>query len=444
MRPNGLRLAAALVLAAAAFIAPMSAWADKAPEITKESRTKGMAAAPGVIASAGLECQLADARFIGEAKDEKTKVKHSYYELACTGSEGYIVQTSSVETEAPSAFTCVESKTAPTHCILPGNADTEAGMAPFVTKAVSACTPDGIRPIGHNNTAFFFEAHCKEGLGGFMIQTSEPPRTDKPIVANPCIQYSETSNLSCKLTDRAAQYVYIDQMPSKAGKDCVARDRAYIGATRTNVSYYEVACSNGKGYMLEVQPDGKVSRAIDCVEADTIANGCKLTDTREAKSEAANLYTKLSRAAGFACDVSRYAPLPSSKTGQEVVELACKNRPDGAIGIFGASTADSKVYDCAHSEIKGYRCSLTKPDASYSLLTADLKTLNKNSCAVSAARYVGETNDGTGLMEVACSDGLQGYMIEYAAATLTPKTTIVCSEAKGIGGGCTLPGNTKK
>ena len=35
-------------------------------------------------------------------------------------------------------------------------------------------------------------------------------------------------------------------------------------------------------------------------------------------------------------------------------------------------------------------------------------------------------------------------MIEYTMAPLTPKTTIVCSEAKGISGGCTLAGNVKK
>lgn len=34
-------------------------------------------------------------------------------------------------------------------------------------------------------------------------------------------------------------------------------------------------------------------------------------------------------------------------------------------------------------------------------------------------------------------------MIEYTIKPLAMKSVIVCSEAKGIAGGCTLPGNKK-
>ena len=54
------------------------------------------------------------------------------------------------------------------------------------------------------------------------------------------------------------------------------------------------------------------------------------------------------------------------------------------------------------------------------------------------------TADGRGYTEVACSDGLQGYMIEYVIKPLSMKSVMVCSEAKGIAGGCALPGNTGK
>ena len=43
--------------------------------------------------------------------------------------------------------------------------------------------------------------------------------------------------------------------------------------------------------------------------------------------------------AGFQCQVSGYAPLPGP-ADKDVVEMACSNRPDGAIGIFGASEND--------------------------------------------------------------------------------------------------------
>jgi hypothetical protein len=45
--------------------------------------------------------------------------------------------------------------------------------------------------------------------------------------------------------------------------------------------------------------------------------------------------------------------------------------------------------------------------------------------------------------EVACADGLQGYMIEYRMSPIAPLQATVCAEAKGIGSGCTLPENRR-
>ena len=208
--------------------------------------------------------------------------------------------------------------------------------------------------------------------------------------------------------------------------------------------YYEVACQDGKGYVLEQAKTGALTRTIDCANADFLNGGCKLTDARQAKTEQAGLYTTLAKKAGFDCNVSGYAPFSVNVSGKEVVELACSNRPGGGVGVFGVGSAGSVVYDCAHSELKSFRCSLTKPAASYPLLTADLKALGKASCQVSASRMVGVTADQRAYMEVGCADGLQGYMIEYSLNPIAAKAVIVCSEAKGISGGCTLPGNIKK
>ncbi|HZZ37232.1 MAG TPA: hypothetical protein VFE03_16035, partial [Caulobacteraceae bacterium] len=180
---------------------------------------------------------------------------------------------------------------------------------------------------------------------------------------------------------------------------------------------------------------------VDCAASDL----CQLTDARAAKNEQAGLYSRLAQKAGFNCEVKTYAPFATSLPGKEAVELVCSNRPDGAVGVFaGSSSVPSVVYDCAHSEIYRFHCTLTKPEAAYPKLTDDLKALNKGSCSVSNARYVGTTADKRAFMEVACADGLQGYMIEYATEpTLVAKNLIVCSSASGVAGGCTLPGNTK-
>jgi hypothetical protein len=328
-------------------------------------------------------------------------------------------------------------------CVLPGNADPKAGLIPFIAKTGSRCTPAQIRAMGHSPTTTVFEIKCQEG-DGYILETSAPPRLDKPIALNPCIGYDPSLNIHCELTDRAAQMAVVDRLASQAGKDCTVKDRRFIGVAKSGSMFYEVACQNGKGLVLQASAGNVFQKAIDCAEADAIGGGCTLTDTRQAKTEQDGLYTQIARKAGFQCDVSGYAPFSVSIPGKEVVELSCSNRPDGGIGLFATTPGGaSVVYDCAHSELESFRCSLTKAQAAYPTLTADLKALGKSSCAVSSARTVGVTADQKGYIEVGCADGLPGYMIEYTINPLKADRALVCAEAKGIGGGCSLPGNTK-
>jgi hypothetical protein len=441
-----------------AALSPSAAFAAKAapaPTVSKDDRTKGMAAAPGLITAGHIDCQLADARKLGDSIDPKTKVKSSLYELACTGNEGVVVEQSG--DQPPVVFTCEESsqprpdgKPNPTACALPGNADPKEGLKPYIAKSGVPCTPEQARPLGHSSTATVFELVCQESKGGYILQVSAPPRLDQPVVMNPCIGFSESGNVKCTLTDRATQLSVVDKLLADSGKPCSVKPdgRAFLGVSQTGKMYYEVACTDGKGYILEQAATGAGVKAIPCLEAEAIAGGCKMTDTRQAKTEQNTLYSRMAKAAGYNCDVSGYAPLPSTAevpAHSEVVEVTCSNRPDGAIAIFPASSSEkATVYDCAHSELVGYRCSLSKPAAAYDKLTAELANFGKKSCTVSNARNVGITADGRGYTEVACADGLQGYMIEYTVKPLAMKSVIICSEAKGIAGGCTLPGNSPK
>jgi hypothetical protein len=337
-------------------------------EMSADQRTQGMAAAPGLIDAAGLACQVADARLLGVTVDAPTKVKHAVYEIACAGSEGYVIATTA--DAKPLAFTCLEAgaprsdgKPSNTKCILPGNTDPLAGLARLIAHVPGGCTAEQVGPLGHT----------------------------------------------------------------------------------PDDSLFEVSCHGGAGWVIESTTRGVFSRAIDCARADDeIAGGCKLTDSHKAKAAQATRYSRSARASGFTCDVSDYAPLPTDAHGDEVVELACANRPDGGVGVFVDGPRDaSVVYDCAYAELKGYRCNLTKAAAAYARLTDDLKLLGKTSCTVSNARPVG-VSERYGYIEVACADGLQGYLVEYALAPLAPSAAIVCSSARKIGGGCALPCNTAK
>lgn len=456
MRPIRAGLAVALMLS---FLAPVGAWAagaPAAPAISKESRAKGMADTPALITAAGSDCQLADARLVGEGTDPKTKVKQTAYEVACKGAEGLILVKKGADVMS---FSCIQAdqpqadgKPNSTRCQLPDNLNPDAGLAPYIAKSTAICTPSKVRAIGQSPTNAFFELACTNNPGGFLLITSAPPRLDKPVIANPCVMIPETNATKCILSDRAAQLSAVDKLAAASGKPCTIKDggRGFIGAAQSGKIYYEEACSDGKGFVLVQAADGGFAEAIPCADADAVFGGCKLTDAREAKTEQAGLYTQLSKKAGFNCDVSGYAPLPGSAEvpDAEVVELGCSNRPDGGIGFFGATAAGpSGVYDCAHAELLGYRCTLTKMAAAFPALTADLKAEGKSTCTVTAARALGVTADKKGFIEVGCSDGLPGYLLQYPVkppAPMTAQSAIACSQASNIAGGCALPGNTTK
>ena len=444
MRPFAIGLTAALAVAVLVPAAVLSAPKDAKPAaaaVDAKSRETGMKEAPPLMAQTTIACQVSDARLIGA--DKKTST--SYYEVACQEGMGYAIVAK--KDAAPQAFNCLETgqvgadgKESGLKCLLPANVDPKQGLKPYLAKASAACDLQNARAIGTGNNNSFFEVACKGGAG-YIVQVPVPMKLEG-TVANSCLLYDETGNISCKLTDRATQLQVVDTLAAAANNGCAVKDKRYILTTKSD-NYFEVSCQDGKGYVLQqTLASGALARTIDCANAPGGAE-CTLTDTRAAKTEQAGLYTSLAKKAGFDCKVESYGLFPSNDPKKEVVELKCSNRPDGGIGMF--SPTDNRVYDCLFSELNGFRCSYTKPTAVFPRLWSDLKGYGKGSCEVSDARVIGRT-ETDGFIEVACADGLPGWVLAYPlnAPAPKPKELLSCLQAKSVGGGCKLPTNIKK
>jgi hypothetical protein len=435
--PKAFGLAMALL---AMFFVPAAAisQAKKPAPISEDSRKKGMAGAPAVATAAGLSCQVSDARLIGQ--DSKSKA--SYYEIACgPGNMGYVLQAPAAG--APIAYSCVEADTPPAPgqapsapCMLPANQDPKLALQPLLKTAGVDCIPQAARGIGQTKTNTYLEVACQGGAG-YILLGSAPFDGGKPIQAQNCLMYDEAdTNIKCTLADKAARLAVVDKYVSAANNGCVIKDRRFVGMAKDSSTFYEASCQDGKGYIYKTDAAGALKETYECAKATQILGGCTLTDARQALSEQAALYTKLSKAAGANCDVEKYALFPP-KPGEEDVEMVCKDG-SGAIGIFKPGGAGSQVLDCGRAPVAGFKCSLSK-DTGYANLTADLKKFHPDStCDVSNARVVGKTDKGTTFVEVACADKLKGYMIEYQSA---PKVTAVAAPGCAFAGGCKLPGN---
>lgn len=441
MRPFGIGLAAALVVAALAPAVVLSAPKKPAEAVSEAQRKAGMAEAPAVAQAVGITCQVTDARFIGKQTDAKTKASTSYYEIDCDKGLGFIL---SAPTGAkPTAFTCVEADTpqpdgkpSSLPCILPGNLDPKADLAPLLAKAGVTCTPESARGIGQSSTNTFLEVACQGGQG-FVVQAGAPATPDGAVVANDCLVYDAgEGNIKCTLHDKASRMAVMDQYVTAANNGCAVKDRRFVGLSQGGSAYWEASCQDGKGYIYKIDK-GQLAQTFPCEKAQGILGGCELTDSKQAETEQAGLYTKLSKAAGFDCTVSKYGPFPSP-AGKDVVEMACSNRPDGGVGIFAGPGQKSTVVDCARAPLVGYRCSFSKPADAYKYITDDLKKMGKDSCQVSNIRIIGKTAKGTTYVETACADGLKGYVLEYTTdPTITPVSATGCAFTKD----CKLPGN---
>jgi hypothetical protein len=433
MRPKVIGLAAALLVAALAPVAVMSAPKAAAPAVSDAQRKQGMAEAPPIVQAAGLPCQVSDARFVGKVAEDKknNKPAMSFYEVACgQGQMGFILQAAAGQ--PTTAFSCVEADTPQEAgkppslpCILPANLDPKATLSPVIAKAGASCTPTAVRGIGQTKTQTFYEVACQEG-SGYLLIGSAPFDASKEVQVQNCLNYDESGgNIKCTLSDHATRVAVIDKLVAGSKTACTVKDRRFVGTAKDGSDYFETSCSDGKGYIFKVS-NGAIAQSWDCAHAENILGGCQLTDSRQAATEQAALYTKLAKESGSTCAVTKYAVFPA-RGQEEVVELVC-NDGNSAVGVFPA-TGKGTVYDCGHAMIAGYKCSLGKVD--YSALTADLVKYNAKSCQVSDARLAGKTAKGTVLLEVACSDKLPGYMIEY---NTSPVSAIAAT-------GCRFAGN---
>jgi hypothetical protein len=433
---KSLRLAAAL--AAALFAAPLLAApahaADPPKAPTKQQLEKGAKDGPALVAASGIACTPDQITWQGSGKDPKTKAEINGYEVSCKEGLGYVILANAAEPK-PQAYDCLTAADSPQKCILPGNADPKKGLAQRVAAAGRPCDVKDARYVGTSvstGTAFY-ELACNQGPGFRVAMTGAK------IETTDCLLLIDSPN-ECKLTSRAEATASLAPAVQASGKACPLKDARYVGAASSGEAYYEVACQTGPGFMVVVDEKLAFKRAVDCSKAQGLNGGCKMTDVTVSETADAATYTKLATKAGFPCQVTKYRFIGMDKQNREAVELACSNRPDGALALL-TDTGKSDVYDCVRAGALGQECKLSSPEAVYPKYTQALAAKGKTTCKVSGARFIGST-DKADYVEAACSDGLPGWVLVLAPGTDSAQDLLTCKQAAATGVACKLPTNT--
>ena len=351
-------LAAAVTLVAAIGVAVGTLAQPPAPTgpplLPPGAHAAGMKSAPMLIAANHIPCTLVDARLANlKTPSRGTAV---LTEMACKEGMGYVVL---VDRKPPKTdiFDClIADQPGPTGefgavaCVLPENINPAAGLQYFVNQSGRTCTVDSGRFIGATTDGSHrrYKVSCTGGQG-LVLDVATTTWT-----ATTCLAHA-TANVECTLTTPDSALGEVTALAASAGKcPTVAKDR-YMLRAQDGSDYFEIACPDGKGYVLHADKAGALSEVIPCSEAYHIGDGCTLTDPRQAEAQKAALYSGLAKSAGFDRAVSKYALFPQPDTTKNIVELACSNRPDGGIGVFPAS-GPGAVYDCVRSRAEGYRC----------------------------------------------------------------------------------------
>jgi hypothetical protein len=438
MKSIALAIAAAATLAL--LTAPFQAFAaDKPEDYTRDQISQGKKDAPAVAQTAGIPCTVTDAAFVGQStgKDDAGKTyKQSIYEVACSEGLGYALLAPVGQT--PKAFDCVALIGNPSlACRLPENKDPKKGLLPLVAQSGKTCALSDARYLGSKPTGeTFYEVGCG-AAPGFLIETAK----GQPPKAMGCDEVSGA--LTCKFTTEAQISAESNAaavaLLAKSGKSCQLSKSRKIGALQSGDMAYEVACSDGSGYILEESTAGAFHAAINCANA---GDACKLTDATKAQTAEVGTYTRLAKTSGYPCDVAEYRFIGIDSSKNEVVELKCSNRADGAVAFFPADNSKGHFMDCVQVGAIQQSCKMSDPSALYPKYTQALAAKGKNTCKVSNARGVGRAANGDVFVETACSDGLPGYVME-----MTPAGTIgellTCGQAKASNISCTLPGNVR-
>jgi hypothetical protein len=176
----------------------------------------------------------------------------------------------------------------------------------------------------------------------------------------------EDSDLYCQLAVNKDVKIMAASLMATAGTTCAVNDFRWFGLSAlTQTDYSEVACADGKGFLLRIAETGPAAEVsvMSCQEAAKRGLRCHLTDGG-AVTTPVTLQTF--RDALKQNDV-KCEPLSMRMIGREsvakryVVEVQCQDQPGGLVAFIPAAgnTGKFETLDCGAAIERQIRCELT-------------------------------------------------------------------------------------
>ena len=300
--------------------------------------------------------------------------------------------------------------------------------------------------------------------GPFMTVPSVPDATEAANGNEGGIHYQ----LDRQLTERNHENEVVKLEASKLVKDiglsCKQTDTRFVGTgsieidgNNLAVKVYEVACSNGLGYIVFSQ-GSNAPKGMSCFAAEArydaaVARGenanvhCQLPANADVKTSAAALMT----AANASCQVSNVRSIGVSETNHlEYLEVACTDGSGSIVEIQNIGSPSSSpqvvnVANCKDSSLhQGLPCQLSDngPESKPVTMRTYLTVIKQNGikCEPTQFRLIGrEVVDKRYVVEVQCPEQPYGLVAFIPLEGNTNKfEAIDCNAAMGRQIACKL------
>ena len=218
-----------------------------------------------------------------------------------------------------------------------------------------------------------YEVACNGGMGYILeTQGKEAP------MAISCLSAEEARaadaakgrepSFFCKLPENKDVYAWVTSMiAAGSGGQCEVRTLQLFGHSEsTHSDYSEVACTDGKGFMLRVAQPGSQAQtlAMSCQEAAKQGIKCRLTDVGPIEAPVTlQTFKEVLAKNAVTCNIGQIRLI-----GQEdhlkryVVEYRCADQPAGMVAFLPlpGNANPYESLDCATAlSASGVRCEFT-------------------------------------------------------------------------------------
>ncbi len=417
-------------------------------------QAQGVADAPGIISSAGITCDPANAYQRGDTSmtENGVAIKGKLYEIACKAGPGFLV-TKATDGSVHQPFTCIlaskiqKTKADSILCVLPENIPSYKWLQPVAAKFLPNCQLSDARLLGSttgDKPIDRYEVACGTSPGGIIDYPQF--KSAATVEYHNCLLV-DGGNSACTLTTKAQMVQQMQPLATAADAKCQVSGVRFVGvAKESQATYYEFGCSNQPGFMVQADGDGKFSREVSCAAAAGLG-GCTLTAASAVAADANGGYTATLKAAGKPCTVSAFNLVGSQEsTKRDYVEFKCPEQPWGLIGFVpqAGSKSDVNVTDCFMDQVRHKSCTLTTADQLKGQIDKLIKAAEPNKgCDVKEVRYIGEADqpENALIVEIACSNK-RGYI-----GVINPERTKVEADPCRLAAAhhdaqkCTIPEN---